>query len=172
MAKRRMLYLAYLCHGFATGGVKSPYRLLQPHLGRVQVRGRLREIRMAEHFLNVVDRPAGLEPATAGLMSQIVENSTLVLWATMSVSSVTSSRHDAAHARGQRDLDVAGLAGSDTHITHSGPCYSFKFYRVVRWQTAQCKPAGRVAIGIGGRIFRRFGPRACAEDHACTCDRL
>jgi len=85
-----MLYLAYLCHGFATGGVKAPYRLLQPHLGRVQVRGRLREIRMAEHFLNVVDRPAGLEPATAGLMSQIVENSTLVLWATRSVSSVTS----------------------------------------------------------------------------------
>ena len=68
MAKRRMLYLAYLCHGFATGGVKSPYRLLQPHLGRVQVRGRLREIRVSEHFLDLIDGPAGLEPATACFM--------------------------------------------------------------------------------------------------------
>jgi hypothetical protein len=40
-----------VCHGFATFGIKPAHRLLQAHLGRVQVRRGLREIRVSKHLL-------------------------------------------------------------------------------------------------------------------------
>jgi hypothetical protein len=67
------LLLDIICHGVATGGIEAPHRLLQPHFRGMKIRTRLREVRMPEHFLHMMDRPAGLEPTTAGFMSKVVE---------------------------------------------------------------------------------------------------
>lgn len=68
-----MLCEVRLCHGFATRGVEPLHRFLQPQLGRVQVRARLRQVRVAEYLLHMMDRPALLKPAAAGFVSKVVE---------------------------------------------------------------------------------------------------
>jgi hypothetical protein len=73
VAKRRRLCLGLLCHGFATLGLEPAHGLLQPQLGGVQVSARLRQIRVPQHLLHMMDRPALLEPPAAGFVTEIVE---------------------------------------------------------------------------------------------------
>ena len=77
-----MLRPSLICNGLqrrrfggrlARRGVELEHRIAEAHFVRMQVRRRLRQARVAEHFLHVVNRPPGLEPATARLVSQIVK---------------------------------------------------------------------------------------------------
>ena len=76
-----MLRPSLICNGLqrrfgrslVRGRVEPAHRIAEAHFVRMQVRRRLRQARVAEHFLHVVNRPSGLEPATARLVSQIVK---------------------------------------------------------------------------------------------------
>jgi hypothetical protein len=68
-----MLGLLLVCHRFATRGVEAAHRLLQAHLGSVQVRARLRQIRVAQQLLHMMDGPALLKPETTSLVPEVVE---------------------------------------------------------------------------------------------------
>ncbi len=71
--KRRMLCRRRLCNRIATGGIKSARRVLQSYLGGVQVRTRLRDVRVSEHVRDVMQGPARLQEPTPGLVAQVVE---------------------------------------------------------------------------------------------------
>jgi hypothetical protein len=48
-----MLSTSLDCHGIATLGIEAAHRLVQPHLGRVQIGRRLRQVRVPEYLLDV-----------------------------------------------------------------------------------------------------------------------
>ena len=59
-----MLYRRLSCDEIATRVVKSPHRLVQSHPTCVEVRVSLADVRVPEHFLDVMDR--ALLPMTPG----------------------------------------------------------------------------------------------------------
>ena len=64
----------HVCHGFATRGIiESSHRVPKAGLGGVQVRRGLRQIRVSEHFLDMMQRPAGLVQSAGAFVTQIVE---------------------------------------------------------------------------------------------------
>ena len=56
-----------------TDAVESPHAVVQPEPRGVQVGRRLRHVRVPEHVLHVVQRPAGFQQPTAALVAQVVE---------------------------------------------------------------------------------------------------
>jgi hypothetical protein len=68
-----MLCLLLVCHRFATRGVEAAYGLPQAHFGGVEVRARLQQIRVAQHLVHMMDRPALFKPAATGLVPEVVE---------------------------------------------------------------------------------------------------
>jgi len=59
----------------ATGGrvIEPLHTLPEPHLRRIEVGARLREVLVSEHVLHMMQRPAGFQQPRAALMPEIVE---------------------------------------------------------------------------------------------------
>ena len=50
-----------------------PHRVVEPHAACIEVRIGLADVGVAEHLLDVVDRPTDFEPSRSSLMTQVVE---------------------------------------------------------------------------------------------------
>ena len=72
-AIERLLALGLDCDSIATDGPKAASSSRAVHLTRVQRGVGLTDLGVPEHFVDVVNRPAGFETARPGPMAQVVE---------------------------------------------------------------------------------------------------
>ena len=73
VARRYVLYAAIACNGIATRGVEPLHALVESRLRVVQVNSGRAYARVAEHCLDVVQRPAVFQQPTPALMTQVAE---------------------------------------------------------------------------------------------------
>ncbi len=75
VAKWRPLYLSFVCNEIATdsGVLVTSHAVVEPDACHVEVGRGLIQARMAEHVLDVMKRPTGLDKPGARLVPQVVE---------------------------------------------------------------------------------------------------